>query len=112
MKRWNQVVGTMLAVGALLAWSSDLRAAEPNPLSAFLAKFCVDCHGPSEAQRGLRLDQLPPAFAEAETAAKWIKILDQVSQGEMPPSDASQPPAKDRAAAVKWLREQLHAASL
>ncbi len=101
-----------LAVVAIFLLPSISRAIEPNPLSAFLTKYCIDCHGPSEAQRGLRLDQLPLKFAESDAAPKWSKILDQLSLGEMPPSDAAQPPAKDRSAAVNWLREQLHAASL
>lgn len=111
MKRWNQAAWAMMAVGGILSWFVESRAAEAEPLPAFLTKYCVDCHGPSEAQRGLLLDHLPLTFADPETTAKWSKVLDQLSHGEMPPSDAAQPPANDRAAAVKALREQLHAAS-
>ncbi|WP_254508620.1 DUF1592 domain-containing protein [Anatilimnocola floriformis] len=95
-----------------LALVARLGQTAEGPLPAFVKKYCVDCHGPSEAQRGLRLDQLPLKFGESESAARWIKVLDHISTGEMPPADAAQPPAKERAEITNWLRTELHKASL
>ena len=95
-----------------LSLVGGISQAAEGPLAPFVKKYCVDCHGPSEAQRGLRLDQLPQKFGEPDSATKWIKVLDHISQGEMPPADALQPAAKERAEMTKWLRGELRNASL
>jgi hypothetical protein len=101
-----------ILVVLLILVSASASAADPSPLPTFLQKLCIDCHGPETAERNLRLDQLPLKFDDPDTAAKWTKVLDLVSRGEMPPSDATQPAAKDRTAATNWLRTELHNASL
>lgn len=99
-------------IACLLLLSISATASADSPLPTFLHKLCIDCHGPQTAERNLRLDQLPLKFDDPDTAAKWIKVLDLVSRGEMPPNDASQPTEKDRAAVTTWLRKELHNASL
>jgi len=77
-----------------------------------LQSHCIDCHGPDEAQAGLRLDLLKDDFRNQETAAKWIRIHDRIVAGEMPPKSSPRPPQAQIAAAATWLDRHLHAASL
>jgi mono/diheme cytochrome c family protein len=98
----------LLAIQLLPARAAE----EPSGLRPFLAKHCIECHGPDVSERKLRLDQLPADFAGKEPAAIWTKVLDKLTRGEMPPKDAPQPADKDRQAFGSFLRQELHAASL
>src|SRR5262249_55056391 len=57
----------------------------------FADRHCVSCHGPDVQKRKLRLDKLPATFVDKDTAATWIKVLDRVSRGEMPPKGKPRP---------------------
>lgn len=98
----------ILAAGVAL----PVAKAEGDGLQPFLERYCYECHGPSWSERGLRLDELPAKYDEKETAAKWVKVLDKVSRGEMPPATNAQPSKKERAELSEALRKSLHAASL
>jgi mono/diheme cytochrome c family protein len=79
---------------------------------AFAAQHCVSCHGPAKQKGRLRLDRLPPAFDDKDVGETWMKVLDRLSRGEMPPKKQPQPSEKDSRAVLSDLRGQLHAASL
>ena len=87
-------------------------AAAPPLLPAFVEKHCVDCHGAETQKAGLRLDTLPADFSNAQAAANWARVFDKLVAGEMPPKKRERPPQLDLDATTKFLRVQLHAASL
>jgi mono/diheme cytochrome c family protein len=89
-------------------------AADPfvAKLQAFTAKHCAACHGIDVQERGLRFDKLAVDFDESEVAAHWVKVLDRLARGEMPPADEPQPPAQELKSVVADLRQHLHDASL
>ena len=101
-----------LLAGMTLFSAPGQAAEDASPLKRFLAQHCVECHGPDVSERKLRLDLLPGDFDTKVSAALWIKVLDKLARGEMPPADHSQPAAKDRQAIAALLRQELHAASL
>jgi mono/diheme cytochrome c family protein len=109
------ILRACVIVGAsLLFISAEAQAADDafvERLQAFTAKHCVACHGADVHQRGLRLDTLAPNFDEKETAGHWIKVLDRLARGEMPPADEPHPPEQETKALVADLRKQLHDAS-
>ncbi len=63
-------------------------------------------------KRRLRLDRLPPAFHDPEVAATWVKVLNRLSAGEMPPKGRPRPAEDDARTVVAGLRRSLHDASL
>ena len=79
---------------------------------AFLDDHCVACHGPERQRSRLRLDRLPPAFDDPDATATWVKVLDRVASGEMPPKGRPRPPEDAARAVVAGLRQALHDASL
>ena len=106
-------------VTALVLMTAVAGPALAQVSKAFEAQFrkvavdhCVSCHGPDLQRAGLRLDKLPAAFADKDTAAMWVKVLDRVSKGEMPPKNKERPPEKETQALLVNLRAQLHTASL
>ena len=80
---------------------------EAMAVQQFISRHCVDCHGETEPEGGLRLDNLQLKFTKSEDFQTWVKIHDRVSRGEMPPMEAEQPPTKDKAELLTALGERL-----
>jgi len=105
-----------VACAMLLVGLADARAEEPSAIGAsvqsIVAQHCLDCHGADVQEAGLRIDSLPHELNDADVVKRWIKILDKVSAGEMPPPDATQPAERDAAKFTQDLSRTLHDASL
>ena len=71
----------------------------------FLNTHCVDCHGASDPEGGLSLEDLGPV--DEVNAATWRSIWAQVSLREMPPEDAEQPEVIERLQFSDWVVEEL-----
>ena len=96
----------VLAVLAVL----PLRAADAPPAQkqrAFFTAHCTECHDAQTKKGNLDLAALQPAFEDREVFARWVKVLDRIELGEMPPKKKERPPAGETAATLKWLRESL-----
>ena len=71
----------------------------------FLADQCLDCHGQSDPEGDLSLEDLGPVTeVNADT---WRSVWAQVSLKEMPPQDASQPTVVERLKFTDWIVAQL-----
>ena len=73
----------------------------------FLQQHCADCHDADEKKGGLDLTALKADFANADNFAKWVKVLDRVESGEMPPKKKARPPAAESAAFLGSLTKEL-----
>jgi hypothetical protein len=102
--------------GVLLA--SSLAAAPPTETSAdqiqfdasiqpLLSRHCVDCHSGETPKGKLRLDQLPPDFADAVTRERWSTVVERMKSGQMPPKGQAQVPAADIQAVTEWLSPRI-----
>ena len=69
--------------------------------TAFLQKYCVDCHGDSDPEADLSLTQFKDAKSLIPQRKKWDAILRMVNTGIMPPEDSAQPNADEKAAFLK-----------
>src|SRR5580658_6415871 len=105
-------VGIFLSLLTLVSTASaqDSAAEFKAKIKPFLEGHCIDCHGPDTKKAGLRLDELKGDFADSVTAAQWIKVLDKVHGGDMPPRNRPRPSANDLAVVTQWLRAALHEA--
>ena len=81
-------------------------------VTPFIQQHCGDCHGADVQKAKLRLDTLKPSFGEKENADCWIKALDKMSAGQMPPASETRPKPEELTAITSWLTRQLHDASL
>jgi hypothetical protein len=101
---------------AFLAISDPAVAQAPNVFDGqfrqFAQKHCVSCHGPDVQRRKLRLDNLPTTFADKDVAATWVKVLERVFRGEMPPKNRPRPDEKETKQLLADLQRRLHEASL
>lgn len=84
---------------------------EESAIIAFLDRHCLECHDEQTSEGELNLHDLAYSPDDAENRAKWVKIHDRVSKGEMPPpKKADGLAAAERNELVKMLGENLTAA--
>src|SRR5438094_4397143 len=64
---------------------------------------CLGCHDAQTKSGGLDLAALPFKPDDADNFARWVKVHDRITVGEMPPRKKPRPPAADLAAVTLWL---------
>jgi hypothetical protein len=80
--------------------------------TAFIKKYCIDCHGADSQEGDRRFDKLSLSQLNATNAESWHEILDRLNLGDMPPEDADPKPTDDeRLDMVARLTKKLAAAS-
>ena len=83
----------LASVCLVLCLSFQAVASPPLPEEAavFLRDHCVDCHDGPEGEGGFNLSSLPDNLENSAALAKWSRIIDRISDQEMPPIDSEQP---------------------
>ena len=72
-----------------------------------LRQYCADCHGADTQEAGVRLDNADRVKQLSVDAGTLNRLLTAVGEHKMPPQDAEQPTARQRASLVTWLEERL-----
>ena len=69
-----------------------------GPSADFLKAHCYDCHQGESAEAGLDLAVLSSTteLKHSDVFQKWVKVVDRVSAGEMPPRGSQAPPKQQR----------------
>src|SRR5437870_5669192 len=75
--------------------SAQEQAGFESQFREFARQHCIGCHGPDVQKRKLRLDKLPAAFDDKDNSTTWLRVLDRLSRGDMPPKSEARPPEKD-----------------
>ncbi|MCC6785095.1 MAG: DUF1592 domain-containing protein [Planctomycetes bacterium] len=74
-----------------------------------LERHCLECHSTAEQEGDLDLERFR-TLGEVEAEARiWQHVEEQLEQGAMPPQDAAQPSAAERAAMLGNVRAMLRA---
>ena len=108
-----------------LAWASSGAAAEPKDdrfaalaveyrgtTRPLLRGFCLDCHSTEPREGELDLERFT-TLAEVRRGTKaWLKIVEMLDNGEMPPKDSKQPTPRQRKELRGWVERYLHAEAL
>ncbi len=71
--------------------AAPVGVAEDTPagsLTAFLNQNCLDCHDGENAEAGLDLNAFSGDLGDAEVMRQWVRMVDRVADGEMPPPDS------------------------
>ncbi|WP_254509428.1 DUF1592 domain-containing protein [Anatilimnocola floriformis] len=93
---------TLVALGA--ARSEDSFTAQIAP---FLKTYCFECHNEKKPSAELNLTKYKSAAQLADDFRQWEHVITFVRSTEMPPDEAKQPSAADRATFLKTLEELL-----
>ena len=97
-----------------LCWFPPSACASPLALAAqsgssqlFLKGLCFDCHSGDEAEAGFDIAGLKLDGNDPANLHRWVKLLDRVEHGDMPPPEAHQPSANERKHFVTSLKREL-----
>ncbi len=84
--------------------------AQSASIRSFVRDNCVGCHSGKQPDGRLDAETLSSLSSESTSPADfgaWVRMLDRVEAGEMPPTDADQPTAAQRAAFLRELKATL-----
>jgi cytochrome c553 len=90
----------------VLLLTLSLRVSHANDLRTLVAESCLDCHDDAGKAGGLSLEQLGVEITQ-QNAATWLRALEEIERGYMPPPDHDQPTLKLREAAIRDLEGRL-----
>lgn len=94
-----------VARGETFTLGQEIGGGYKNFAQKFLNKHCVDCHGETEPEGNLSLYDLGPV--DEVNAATWRSVWAQVTLGEMPPQEMSQPKVIERLRFSEWVVAEL-----
>ena len=81
--RWQQAAAVTLLLSLLS--SSQVAAEAPSTLTTLIQNSCIDCHDQNTETR-LDFTELDQDFKDVNTFHAWVKIVDRIQKGEMPPA--------------------------
>jgi mono/diheme cytochrome c family protein len=100
----RSVYGLALFAALVAGWQilpdSDVRAGQDQPkkgdtfdtvVAPFVAKHCIDCHGPQKKKANLALHIYKDEKALLKDRKVWTSVLQMLTSGEMPPVGRPQP---------------------
>ena len=109
MDAWKRT----LAAGILTCSAIPLIGASPAfdaAATSFYKTYCISCHGETKQKGDVTLHDIEFEFASPEQSLRWMKVLSQLENGEMPPDDEKQPRHAERADMITAIYEQFRLA--
>ena len=79
------------------------QASFDRTVQPFLVKNCLSCHSAKAKAAGLDLEAYKTVDSVAQANPEWVKILQKIRSGEMPPKGLPRPDAAQVAAVAKWI---------
>ncbi len=95
----------ILAAMAMLLSDTPSFAFETNARQFFEVN-CTSCHGEDTKKGDVTLHDLEVDFASAEVGQRWMAVLNQLENGEMPPEDKKQPSHEERQRMIGAIKDQ------
>jgi hypothetical protein len=103
----------MRTYGALLAAAFAVFSAIPSPAAdlkpigdpaqTFFKAHCTACHSGAKPKGDFDLGTLSADFADEANRGRWLKVVEQLAEGTMPPVEKPRPPEKDVTALLGWI---------
>ena len=82
--------------------------AEPSysrDIRPLLATYCSKCHGPAKQNGGIDFSIFTDERTVLRERKLWVKVVAQLEAADMPPAEAEQPTAEQRALLVNWAKQ-------
>lgn len=95
----------------LLFYLASAHAAEPDT-APFLKRYCIDCHDAETKKGGLDLTSYAWDVQSKTNFDEWVKVVDLVTKGEMPPKKKARPEARDAQAFLEKVSDALREVDL
>jgi len=81
-------IGTFICVAAVPF--PKLSADYQKAMLPLLKKFCLDCHSAEEQEGELDLERFSSLEAVRKAPKVWVKVVEMMEDGEMPPKKEAQ----------------------
>lgn len=94
-----------LAIAALLPSQQGFEAT----VQPFLEQHCHRCHGEVRPKAGVELSDLEAMPTTAEQVDVWLRVLEQLQTGLMPPPRRARPEAAHQREVVRWIDAAIRA---
>jgi hypothetical protein len=93
------LVATRASAGA----APDLEKGFTETVQPFVQSYCLECHAGEKPKGELDLHGYQSLQAVTADTRRWATVLERLSDNEMPPKKAKQPPAELRKKVVAWI---------
>ena len=77
-----------------------------------LERFCLECHATDVKEGELDLERFATIRDVRTDEGVWLKVVEMLDNGEMPPEDVEQPTMSEREDLRTWVEQFLHAQAL
>src|SRR5436305_15062680 len=80
--------------------------ADPHDVYALIQNNCAGCHSPTVKAGDLDLVSLQSPKTFDEDRETWVKVVEKLKHGQMPPPGLPRPPAETVSAVTRWLEAE------
>ena len=101
---WFCALVHLIAIAGARAAESSGMAQFRKDIQPVLKEFCFDCHGDGASKGGVSFDDFKSDAAMLENHDLWLKALQNVRAGIMPPPKKSQPTAEQKLQLERWIK--------
>ena len=91
---------------------ADLAAEYKKTIRPLLGRYCLGCHSTKKKVGELDLEQFGTLVEVRKGTRSWLKMVEMLTNGEMPPKKSAQPSATQRKLVVSWVERYLDAEAL
>ena len=74
--------------------------------------FCLECHSTAKQEGELDLERFAKLDDVRRGTKAWLKVVEMLDNGEMPPKDSKQPSVEQRKQLRSWVERTLNAEAL
>jgi hypothetical protein len=106
------ILNATLAAGAEPKTFAAVEKDFHQQIRPLLATYCLSCHSTEKMEGELDLQQFDSMVELRRQPRVWIKVIEMLENGEMPPEDSKQPTAEQRKELRDWAKWFLHEEAL
>ncbi|WP_076351047.1 DUF1592 domain-containing protein [Paludisphaera borealis] len=108
----------LLALALAFAFApTEGRAEDAKPLDSFqrkalpmIERYCIDCHMEGDAKGDIALDQFADQAEALKDGKTWLRVLDALEAGVMPPPNKPRPTLAELESVTSWIESDYLAA--
>ncbi|MBX9652280.1 DUF1592 domain-containing protein [bacterium] len=90
----------------------DLSKQFDHQIHPLMKQFCLDCHSTAKLEGDLDLERFAKLEDVRSDSKAWVKVVEMLGNGEMPPKESKQLSAAQKKELLGWVEAYLHAEAL
>ena len=91
---------------------TKISAVYQQRIKPLLKQYCLSCHSTEKEKGELDLERFAKLEDVRRSPKVWVKVVEMIEDGEMPPKKEAQFTAAERKAFLRWVKEYLDAEAL